>query len=90
VETVENDPGQSTKGYNMAFVDFMKSSAGRALRIIAGIALIIIGFAAVGGTGGTVLAIVGLVPLAAGLANVCLFAPLLGCDLKGNPRSMGA
>lgn len=70
----------------MAFVSFMSSTAGRLLRIVAGIALIVIGLAA-GGTGGTILAVVGLVPLLAGIGNVCLFGPLLGADLKGNPRS---
>ena len=39
-----------------------------------------------GGTAGIVMAIVGLVPLAAGAANVCLFGPLLGSDLHGTAR----
>ncbi len=62
----------------MGFARFMSSSAGRLLRILAGIALIIIGLLWVHGTGGIILAIVGLVPLIAGLANVCVFAPLFG------------
>jgi hypothetical protein len=37
----------------------------------------------VGGTGGIVLAVVGLVPLLAGVFDVCLFAPLFGAPLKG-------
>ncbi len=53
----------------MAFTNFMSSTAGRALRIIAGLALIVIGLAVVGGTGGIVLAVVGLVPLGAGVAE---------------------
>ncbi len=71
----------------MAFTNFMSSTAGRGLRILAGLALIVIGLAVVGGTGGIVLALVGLVPLGAGVANVCLFGPLLGSDLRGNPKS---
>ena len=71
----------------MAFTSFMSSAAGRALRIIAGLALIVVGLAVVGGTGGVVLALVGLVPLGAGAANVCLFGPLLGTDLHGEARS---
>ena len=67
----------------MAFVNFMNSAAGRGLRIVAGLALIVIGLASVGGTGGVILAVVGLVPLFAGIANVCLFAPLFGRDLHG-------
>jgi hypothetical protein len=62
----------------MEFARFMSSSFGRLLRIVAGIALIIIGLAAVHGTGGIILAIVGLVPLVAGIFNVCVFAPLFG------------
>ena len=71
----------------MAFTSFMSSTAGRTARIIAGLALVVIGLAVVGGTGGIVLAVVGLVPLGAGAANVCLFGPLLGSDLHGNPKS---
>ena len=74
----------------MAFTNFMSSTAGRGLRIIAGLALIGIGLAVIGGTGGIVLAVVGLVPLGAGVANVCLFGPLLGSDLHGNPKSTQA
>ena len=73
----------------MAFVNFMKGTVGRGLRIVAGIALVAIGLSS-GGSAGTVLAIVGLVPLGAGLAGFCLFAPIFGCDLKGNPRGSGA
>ena len=66
----------------MSFVSFMRSGAGRGLRIVAGGALIVAGIA-IGGTGMTILAIVGVVPLAAGAFNVCLFAPLFGLDLHG-------
>jgi hypothetical protein len=62
----------------MGFARFMSSTAGRLLRIVAGVALIVIGLAAVHGVGGIILAIVGLVPLLAGLSNVCVFAPLFG------------
>ena len=62
----------------MGFARFMSSLAGRLLRIVAGIALIIVGLAVVHGTGGIILAIVGLVVLAAGTFNFCIFAPLFG------------
>lgn len=68
----------------MGFARFMASPAGRALRIIAGAALFIIGLVAVEGTVGIVLAAVGIVPLAAGLFNLCLFAPLFGGPLHGS------
>jgi hypothetical protein len=71
----------------MGFVNFMRSNAGRLLRIVAGLALILVGLLSIGGTGGVILAIVGLVPLAAGIFNFCLFGPLFGVDLWG--RSAG-
>jgi len=66
------------KGENYGFARFMSSLAGRPLRILAGIALIVIGLAVVHGTGGIILAVVGLIPLVAGLFNFCVFAPLFG------------
>ena len=62
----------------MEFARFMSSSFGRGLRIVAGIALIVLGLAVVHGAGGIILAIVGLVPLVAGMFNFCVFAPLFG------------
>jgi len=67
----------------MGFAQFMASGLGRGLRIVAGIILIAVGLAVVGGTGGIVLAVIGLVPLLAGVVDVCLFAPLFGAPLKG-------
>jgi len=67
----------------MAFAKFMSSGLGRALRIVAGIALIALGLAS-GGTGGIVLAVIGVVPLIAGLLDVCLLGALFfGTPLKG-------
>jgi hypothetical protein len=67
----------------MAFVRFMASPAGRALRIVVGMALIVVGLT-VGKTAGTVLAVVGLVPLLAGALNLCLLAPLFGAPFRGS------
>jgi hypothetical protein len=67
----------------MDFSKFMSSGFGRGLRIIVGLALIVIGMFSVGGTGGFILAVVGAVPLLAGALDVCLFAPLFGGPLKG-------
>jgi len=75
-----------TEVAQMSFVSFMRSSAGRRLRIAGGGALIVAGLA-IGGTGMTILAIVGVVPLAAGAFNVCLFAPLFGLDFMGHKRA---
>jgi Inner membrane protein YgaP-like, transmembrane domain len=65
------------------FIKFMASTAGRIIRIIAGIVLIALGLLVVHGVGGTVLAVVGLVPLVAGLFDFCVFAPLFGAPLGG-------
>lgn len=67
----------------MGFAKFMSSGLGRGLRIVVGLALIAIGLVSVGGTGGLILALVGIVPLLAGVFDVCLFAPLFGAPLKG-------
>ncbi len=67
----------------MSFVRFMASTAGRAIRIVAGILLALVGLYVVGGTGGLVLAFVGAVPFVAGLFNFCLFAPFFGGPLLG-------
>jgi len=67
----------------MGFVKFMVTGAGRATRIVAGIVLIAVGLLVIGGTGGIILAIVGVLPLAAGLFDFCVFAPLFGLPFMG-------
>jgi len=67
-----------------AFFGFIASPAGRLARIIAGLALILIGLLALGGIWGWILAIVGLVPLLAGLFDRCVFAPLFGLPFVGH------
>jgi nicotinamide mononucleotide (NMN) deamidase PncC len=65
----------------MGFAKFMASGAGRALRAVAGIALIVVG--AVLGGGWWALSAVGLVFVAVGVFDVCLLAPLFGQPLSG-------
>jgi len=60
----------------MALVRFMGSPLGRVARSVAGAALVALG-AWLGGAW-WVLAAVGLVPLAAGVFDFCLLAPLFG------------
>ncbi len=68
----------------MGFAKFMSSGFGRALRIIAGIALIALGLALVGGIGGILLAIIGAVPLMAGLLDLCIIGAIfMGSPLRG-------
>jgi len=68
----------------MGFAKFMSSMLGRGIRVVAGTALIIVGLLVVKDTGGLILAVVGLVPLLAGIFDVCLFAPLFGGPFKGS------
>jgi len=65
----------------MTVVKLMNGMAGRSGRVLAGLALIIAGIT-VGGTGGVVLAVIGVIPLAAGAVGVCLAAPLLRAPLR--------
>lgn len=64
------------------FCTFMASTAGRLIRIVAGLALM--GWGAVlQGTVGILLAVIGVIPLLAGLLDYCLLAPLFGCPMSG-------
>jgi hypothetical protein len=71
------------------FVSFMASTAGRITRIVAGIALIVWGLMSLGGTTGLIVAVVGAVPLLAGLFDFCVFAPLFGNPLSGQKIRAG-
>lgn len=66
----------------MPFLTFMASGAGRISRIAAGAALVALGVALGGGY--LALSVVGLVPLAAGLFDFCIFAPLARMPFMGN------
>jgi hypothetical protein len=67
----------------MTIPKFLASTYGRLARSIAGVALILVGLLTLGGTAGLILAMVGVVPLAAGVFDFCLFAPLFGAPLSG-------
>jgi hypothetical protein len=69
---------------------FMASPAGRVTRIVAGIVLIAAGLLAIGGTVGIIVAVIGLVPLAAGAFDVCIFSRLFGGPFAGSAiRALG-
>ncbi|MBE2266893.1 MAG: DUF2892 domain-containing protein [Anaerolinea sp.] len=67
----------------MALIKFLASSTGRGVRAVAGIVLIALGLLVVQGTGGIIIAVVGLLPLLAGLFDFCVFAPLFGAPFSG-------
>ena len=70
----------------MALIKFMVSPVGRGARIILGLVLMGLGFGVVGGTGGIIMGIVGIVPIAMGVLNLCILAPIFGFALRGAPR----
>jgi hypothetical protein len=54
------------------------------LRVVAGLALILLGLLTIGGVVGISLAIIGVIPLLAGLLDVCLIGWIfMGTPLKG-------
>ena len=68
----------------MGLVRFMASGAGRLLRVVAGVVLIVVGFMVVKGTGGWIVAVVGLIAFASGAVNFCLLGPLMGGPFWGS------
>ena len=66
-----------------AFFRFIASPSGRWIRIVAGAALIVVGLVGVKEALGWILAVVGLVPLGAGIFDRCVFAPLFGLPFVG-------
>lgn len=66
------------------FARFINSPAGRVARVVAGLGLVSWGYTLRGSTTGIVLIIVGLVPLAAGVFDLCLISALLGGPMSGS------
>ncbi len=61
-----------------ALANLMNTVAGRAVRVILGLALIYIGLMVMGGTTGMIVAVVGLVPILLGATGRCLLEVLPG------------
>lgn len=57
-----------------------EGSVDRIARVVLGVVLAIVGFAVIGGTGGVILGVVGLIPLATGLVGFCPLYTLLGVN----------
>ena len=64
-------------------ISFLASGTGRVVRIFAGLALVLWGFFGLSGATGIVIIVVGLVPLLAGVFDMCVFAPLFGNPFSG-------
>lgn len=67
----------------MMLAKFMAGFVGRAIRVILGLVMIAVGLFAVQGTAGIILAVVGILPVAAGVFNFCAIAPILGVPFMG-------
>jgi hypothetical protein len=61
----------------------MAGPIGRLARVIVGLVLILVGLFAMEGTAGWIVAVIGLAPLAAGVFNFCLVAPLVRAPFWG-------
>lgn len=70
----------------MTFARFMATPTGRILRIVLGIAIIWIGYMATKPFG-YVLEFIGLIPVLAGLFNICLIGRFIGAPLRGSDLS---
>jgi hypothetical protein len=64
-------------------IRFLASGTGRIVRIVAGLALIVVGLFVSNNATGIVIMVVGLVPLLAGIFDFCVFAPLFGAPFSG-------
>lgn len=64
------------------FAKFINTTAGRIVRIIAGLVLIVLGFLEGMNPGGIILILLGLVPFLAGSLNLCIISGLLGGPLR--------
>jgi hypothetical protein len=69
--------------YRSALGQFFATGAGRVTRVVAGIVLIVLGYMLLPSVIGIILIVIGLVPLFAGLLDVCVISALLGGPLQG-------
>ncbi len=67
----------------MRFAKLLATPLGRLARVAVGGILVALGLGSVHGGGGLALAIVGLVPLAAGAFNYCTISPFIGAPFWG-------
>ena len=72
------------------FVFFLASNTGRLVRIIGGLALVVLGRFGLSGMPALVVMLMGIVPLLAGTFDICVFAPLFGAPLSGSKIRAGS
>jgi hypothetical protein len=72
------------------FSKFMASMSGRIARVVAGVVLVLVGLFVIGDLIGWIVAVIGLVPLLAGIFDVCVISRLFGGPFSGEEiRSRG-
>ncbi|NOX29951.1 MAG: sugar porter family MFS transporter [Actinobacteria bacterium] len=67
---------------NIKIAAWLGGTGGRVARIVLGAALVIAGVA-IGGVAGTIVALIGLVPIGLGMSNRCLISKAIGAPWKG-------
>ena len=65
------------------FSRFMNSLAGRISRLVAGVVLLVVGYMYRDTTLGVVVMVLSLIPLGAGVFNLCLISAMLGGSISG-------
>ena len=70
----------------MVFTRQMRRPAGRVIRAVLGLALIALGFFVIGGAVGTVVGMVGFMPLVVEVVDFCLIKPLVGGYADGHKK----
>jgi len=66
-----------------SFARFINSRAGRITRIVTGVAMIIWGYTQLENIFGMIWILAGIIPLSAGLFDICFISPLVGGPLAG-------
>ncbi len=77
-------PSQTNHQFGRHFTTFMADGRGRFTRVLLGLTIIAIGPFAVGGAAGYTVAAFGLIPIAAGIFNLCPIAPIWGGHFRGS------
>ncbi len=66
----------------LKFAKFMAKPLGQIIKVASGAAIIWWGWT-MGGTAGTIVMVVGVIPVIGGVFNVCGIAPFIGVPFKG-------
>ena len=69
------------------FIHFLQSGGGKTVRLLVGTVLVVIGVIVIQGAWGSLVAVIGLLPILASLSKICLMAPLFGYTLDGRKHT---